>query len=55
MSSHSPLRRTSSRSGSGSRIRSACSWKVAALASISCSESSGRSVERPEGSPTRAV
>ena len=35
MSSHSLLRRTSRRSGSASRIRSACSWKVAAFASIS--------------------
>ncbi len=35
MSSHSLLRRTSRRSGSASRIFSACSWKVAALASIS--------------------
>ena len=34
MSSHSPLKRTSRRSGSGSRTFVACSWKVRALASI---------------------
>jgi hypothetical protein len=55
MSSHSPLRRTSRRSGSGSRIFKAWSWKVAALASISAAESIGRRLERPDGSPTRAV
>ena len=55
MSSHSLLRLTSSRSGSVSRILPACCWKVAALASISSSVSTGRSVVRPDGSPTRAV
>src|SRR3954452_20433287 len=55
MSSHSELKRSSYRSGSSRRIRNACSWYVRALASISSPERTGRVVERPLGSPTRAV
>ncbi len=53
MSSHSPLRRTSVRSGS-STVK-AWRWKVSALASIWAESSCGRIDERPLGSPTRAV
>ena len=53
MSSHSPLRRISVRSGSSTV--NAWRLKVSALASISSPESTGRVDERPLGSPTRAV
>ena len=53
IASHSPLRRTSVRSGSSTV--NACSWNVRAWASISSSLSIGRSTARPLGSPTLAV
>ncbi len=54
MSSHSELKRTSSRSSSASTFP-ACSTYVRAWASISSPERTGRVAERPLGSPTRAV
>jgi hypothetical protein len=51
--SHSPLKRTSVFARSSTR--NACSAKRCALASSSSSASTGRSDERPEGSPIRAV
>ncbi len=54
MSSHSELKRTSSRSSPASTFV-ACSTYVRACAEISSPESTGRVAERPLGSPTRAV
>src|SRR4051812_29985825 len=55
MSSHSELNRSSYRSGSSRITLNACSWYVRALRSISSPDSTGRVLERPLGSPTRAV